>query len=40
LEELGEEIVNNPSAAAAFALAQSDEESDWVGGVIWIGQQK
>jgi len=28
LEELGEEIVNNPSAAAAFALAQSDEESD------------
>lgn len=25
LEELGEDIVNNPSAAAAFALAQSDE---------------
>lgn len=26
LEELGEDIVNNPSAAAAFALAQSDSD--------------
>lgn len=28
LEELGEDIVNNPSAAAAFALLQSDEEEE------------